>query len=48
MVLLVGTNLETAEIAFLLGFEEINSFTRAFQGWEGAIPTRWRAARSSH
>jgi AraC-like DNA-binding protein len=46
--LLAGTNLETAEIAFLLGFEEINSFTRAFQGWEGATPTRWRAARSSH
>jgi AraC-like DNA-binding protein len=40
--LLASTDLEAAEIAFLLGFEELNSFTRAFQAWEGATPMRWR------
>jgi AraC-like DNA-binding protein len=30
------------EIAFLLGFEEFNSFTRAFRAWEGTTPSRWR------
>jgi AraC-like DNA-binding protein len=25
-----------------LGFEELNSFSRAFVGWEGATPSRWR------
>ncbi|WP_074958488.1 AraC family transcriptional regulator [Myxococcus fulvus] len=30
------------EIAFLLGFEELNSFTRAFRAWEGTTPHRWR------
>lgn len=40
--LLRGTALETGEIAFLLGFEELNSFNRAFSGWEGASPLQWR------
>lgn len=43
--LLASTELEPGEIAFLLGFEELNSFTRAFSGWEGATPLRWRTAR---
>ena len=42
--LLAATDLESGEIAFLLGFEELNSFTRAFHDWEGATPMRWRAA----
>ncbi|HEY0198235.1 MAG TPA: AraC family transcriptional regulator [Rhodanobacter sp.] len=42
--LLDATDLDTGEIAFLLGFEELNSFTRAFRHWEGATPMRWRAA----
>ncbi len=42
--LLANTDLDAGEVAFLLGFEEINSFTRAFHGWEGVTPTRWRAA----
>jgi AraC-like DNA-binding protein len=40
--LLSSTDLEASEIAFLLGFHEVNSFTRAFQGWEGSTPSRWR------
>ena len=34
-----------AEIAFLLGFEDPNSFIRAFQGWTGSTPN---AVRSAH
>jgi AraC-like DNA-binding protein len=39
---LAETNLAVGEIAFLLGFEEVNSFTRAFQAWEQTTPARWR------
>jgi AraC-like DNA-binding protein len=41
--LLANTDLAAAEVAFLLGFEELNSFTRAFHSWEGTTPTKWRA-----
>lgn len=41
--LLSRTDLDAGEVAFLLGFEELNSFTRAFQGWEGTTPARYRA-----
>ena len=41
--LLANTDLEMGEVAFLLGFEEVNSFLRAFRVWEGATPTTWRA-----
>jgi AraC-like DNA-binding protein len=44
--LLSSTDLDASEIAFLLGFEEVNSFSRAFHAWEGATPTRWRDAQS--
>jgi AraC-like DNA-binding protein len=33
---------ELNEAAFLLGFEDANSFYRAFQGWEGTTPGEWR------
>src|SRR5688572_22471660 len=33
---------ELNEAAFLLGFEDANSFFRAFQGWEGILPGEWR------
>jgi len=42
--LLAHTDLGAGEVAFLLGFEELNSFTRAFQAWEGTTPARWRAS----
>ena len=41
--LLARTDIDAGEVAFLLGFEELNSFTRAFQGWEGTTPARYRA-----
>jgi len=41
--MLATTALDPGEIAFLLGFAELNSFTRAFHGWEGTTPIRWRA-----
>jgi AraC-like DNA-binding protein len=40
--LLHTTDIEFAEIAFLLGFEELNSFIRAFRRWEGQTPKQWR------
>ncbi|MGE0788757.1 MAG: AraC family transcriptional regulator ligand-binding domain-containing protein [Sandaracinaceae bacterium] len=43
---LAKTTLATAEIAFLLGFEEPNSFFRAFSDWTGQTPDAVR--RSSH
>lgn len=38
--------LSGAEISFLLGFEDPNSFVRAFQGWTGTTPKTVRNARS--
>jgi AraC-like DNA-binding protein len=35
-----------AEISFLLGFEDPNSFVRAFQAWTGTTPQTVRAATS--
>jgi AraC-like DNA-binding protein len=35
--------LELNEVAYLLGYEDGNSFVRAFQTWEGVPPARWRA-----
>lgn len=40
--LLAETRLEPGEIAFVLGFEEVNSFHRAFRRWEGRTPSQWR------
>ncbi len=33
-----------AEISFLLGYDNPNSFYRAFRSWEGQTPAEWRAA----
>lgn len=43
--LLSRTRLRPEEIAFLLGFDEVNSFTRAFRTWEGVSPNGWRSRR---
>ncbi|WP_224369427.1 AraC family transcriptional regulator [Hyalangium versicolor] len=40
--LLRSDDVDVNEIAFLLGFDEVNSFARAFRAWEGQTPNRWR------
>jgi AraC-like DNA-binding protein len=42
---LTSGHLEMADVAFLLGFDDQNSFFRAFRQWEGETPARWRALR---
>ena len=37
-----GTQFDDHEIAFLLGFDDPNSFTRAFRGWNGESPGEYR------
>lgn len=39
---LVHSPLEVNETAYLLGYEDANSFVRAFHGWEGVPPAHWR------
>jgi len=36
-------SVEITEAAFLVGFENTNSFYRAFRSWEGKTPAEWRA-----
>lgn len=43
--LLSETSFTPGEIAFFLGFEEANSFHRAFRRWEGRTPSQWREQR---
>jgi AraC-like DNA-binding protein len=45
--LLANTDLAIGEVAFLLGFEEVNSFVRAFHAWEGTTPVKWRERASA-
>lgn len=42
---LANRQLEMGDVAFLLGFDDQNSFFRAFRQWEGETPARWRALR---
>jgi AraC-like DNA-binding protein len=42
---LLHSSLELAEIAYLLGYDDTNSFVRAFSRWEGTPPGKWREMR---
>jgi len=37
-------SVEITEAAFLVGYEDPNSFYRAFRSWEGTTPAEWRVA----
>lgn len=39
---LLHSSLELNETAYLLGYEDANSFFRAFHHWEGTTPGQWR------
>jgi len=43
---LLHSNLELNETAYLLGYEDANSFFRAFHQWEGTTPGEWRSSRA--
>ncbi|NQX62526.1 AraC family transcriptional regulator [Paenibacillus qinlingensis] len=42
---LADPSLEIKEVAFLVGYEDQNSFYRAFRTWEGESPANWRVAQ---
>ena len=42
---LLHSSLELNETAYLLGYEDPNSFIRAFHQWEGTSPGEWRSNR---
>jgi AraC-like DNA-binding protein len=44
---LLHSSLELNETAYLLGYEDANSFFRAFHQWEGTTPGEWRAVNSA-
>ncbi|WP_336785730.1 AraC family transcriptional regulator [Paenibacillus sp. MMO-177] len=44
---LMDPSLEIHEVAFLTGYEDQNSFYRAFRLWEGETPSNWRIRQKS-
>lgn len=46
-VYLADPSLDIKEVAFLVGYEDQNSFYRAFRLWEGETPTNWRSKQVS-
>ena len=45
-VYLTDPSLDLKEVAFLIGYEDQNSFYRAFRSWEGDTPSNWRLLHS--
>ena len=43
---LTSTSFSDGEVSFLLGFEDPNSFYRAFRAWNGMSPNEFR--RTAH
>ncbi|ULO04894.1 AraC family transcriptional regulator ligand-binding domain-containing protein [Paenibacillus sp. 19GGS1-52] len=48
LLYLSDPTIDLKEVAFLLGYEEQNSFYRAFRLWEGDTPSNWRIVHSFH
>ncbi len=44
---LLHSSLELNETAYLLGYEDANSFFRAFHEWEGTTPGQWRTIHAT-
>src|SRR5437660_217938 len=44
---LLHSSREVSETAYLLGYEDANSFYRAFHQWEGTTPGQWRLLQKS-
>ena len=44
---LIHSSRELNETAYLLGYEDANSFFRAFHNWEGTSPAQWRALQKN-
>jgi AraC-like DNA-binding protein len=42
---LLEPSLAVGETAWLLGYEDPNSFFRAFREWEGMTPGEWKVTR---
>jgi AraC-like DNA-binding protein len=45
---LLQSSLELNETAYLLAYEDPNSFIRAFHKWEGTSPGEWRSTREKN
>ncbi|WNS45512.1 AraC family transcriptional regulator ligand-binding domain-containing protein [Paenibacillus sp. MMS20-IR301] len=43
---LADLSLDIKDVAFLIGYEDQNSFYRAFRAWEGDTPANWRSAHA--
>jgi AraC-like DNA-binding protein len=45
--LLSSADTSIEEVAYLLGYQDVNAFHRAFKEWEGITPGEWRERRAS-
>jgi AraC-like DNA-binding protein len=43
---LINSSISPGEISWLLGFQESNSFIRAFRGWTGKTPGAYRTGHA--